>query len=276
MISTKLQGGDGNRAAASGCRPRHPCRRPESPAARTRRWRRSRPPSHATGASRCRSCRRRCGGTPPRSRPCAFRTAARAPPGYVPAGEARAAGGDHHVDRRIARPGLDLPRICSDLVGHDGAGREAVARLRQALDQGVPRTVVLGPARSETVRTAIESGMKLRAVSAAMGSSAGASRGLHMAPRAPVVAPRYAAPDGAASARKGFFISRAQGNGLLIDPRRPATALPRPPTIEPPTTRPVPRPGRRTASRAGPDGLGASRWRGPTPFRTAGPGPGCG
>ena len=52
---------------------------------------------------------------------------------HVAAGEAGAAGGDDHVDRRVGDPVFHLRADLLDVVGDDGARRNGVARLLDAL-----------------------------------------------------------------------------------------------------------------------------------------------
>ena len=62
---------------------------------------------------------------------------------HVAAGEAGAAGGDHHVDVRIGDPDLHLRLNAFDVVRHDVAGREPVARRGQPIGERCAGLVVV-------------------------------------------------------------------------------------------------------------------------------------
>ena len=124
--------GSGNRAGAPGSRPRRPCRRRASRAGRRCRWRWRRRRWRASGSPRCRSFLAHQQEHRREAVHLLLEQRLDRLGRNVAAGEAGAAGGDHHVDELVVDPGLHVLADGLDVVLDDGAFGERMAGARRA------------------------------------------------------------------------------------------------------------------------------------------------
>ncbi len=116
----------------------------------------------ATGSLKCRSYRKRSGETPREAIHPLLKQWFQRFRRYVSSGETGSASGNDNINLVRKRPVAHLVKDLFAIISDNGAGNELVSGLLNALNQSIARFVIVEPPVSDTVSTAMPTGMKGR------------------------------------------------------------------------------------------------------------------